>query len=521
MSTTASPNGPSPNLSASPYDLTNTPSSDDDSWRYLDYSSSGSVGFLPSPASGSLNGYAVVGHLPLPAVESPQFLDLDEPQFPAQGSMSGGSGGNASDGLGRNMSEGDGFAGVGADMGEASFRTGGEAFLTPQDLLLTDAQMDGELAKCLEHMPHRMLTRNSEIGLFEDFTSDMPLQHLNVLPPQTDFNVLDFRPDGDMTGWDLGPINPDPTVSPVLDDLSSQTSHSPQPGPSNKSTNPGRKVRTGKVEKKKTRRKDRPAFTPADETGKFVIMTPTSITAQAGRPNPFECFEEALRPSHKGRKGPLANGTKESALQVRRLGACFCCHSRKVRCDKERPCRNCVKLAAGVPQVVCWQFQDFIPVLFPGFVRRHLRKDEMARFLDENIEEFGGPEGGEGFDVGLFSGPRFRSVLVIPRARFFTARTKEVLTHWHLQAERGGVNLLVRGAVPIGLDPGGGAQRDEVRKRAKEYVRSLLGEPLFAEQLTETFDHTKLPRRVLEIVQRYWMQSEVCSSLTRLCARWS
>lgn len=309
-----------------------------------------------------------------------------------------------------------------------------------------------------------------------------------------------------MTRWDPNSINTEPTVSPVLNDMSSShSSLSPQPGPS-KTPHPVRKVQTGKVEKKRTKKKDKAAATPPDQAGKFVIMTPTSITAQAGRPNPFECFEEALRTSHRGRKGPLANGTKESALQVRRLGACFCCHSRKVRCDKERPCRNCVKLAAGTPQVVCWQFQDFLPVLFPDFVRSHFRREEMARFMEENVGAFGG---GGGFEVELFSGPRFRSVLAIPGARFFTARSDEVLMHWHLHAEASGVDLRVRGAVPIGLGPGG-TPGDEVKKRVKAYVRSILAEPAFAEQLTETFRHTGLPRRVLEIVQRYWVQSEVC-----------
>lgn len=340
----------------------------------------------------------------------------------------------------------------------------------------------------------------------------MPLQNLNVLPQQPDFN-LDFRAD-DVVPWG----NTEPAVSPVLNyGSSSSSSLSPQAAPS-KAAQAVRKVQTGKVEKKKSKKKDKSSAPPADQAGKFVIMTPNTINAQAGHPNPFECFEEALRTSHKGRKGPLANGTKESALQVRRLGACFCCHSRKVRCDKERPCRNCVKLAISVPQVVCWQFQDFLPVLFPGFVRSHFRKEDMARFLEENVDGFGttGPENGRGFEVELFSGPRFRSVLAIPGARFFTAKTSEVLTHWHLHAEAGGVDLLARGALPIGLDPAGGTQRDEVKKRAKEYVRSILTEPAFAEQLTETFRHTALPMRILQLVQRYWAQSEVCFPSTRL-----
>ncbi|MBE3045491.1 Zn(II)2Cys6 transcription factor [Candidatus Bathyarchaeota archaeon] len=309
-----------------------------------------------------------------------------------------------------------------------------------------------------------------------------------------------------MTPWDPSLTN-EPSIPLVSNYASSSPSSvSPQPGPS-KAPHAVRKVQSGKVEKKKSKKKDKGGTTPSSQAGRFVIVTPTSITAQAGRPNPYDCFSEAHRASHRGRKGPLANGTKESALQVRRLGACFCCHSRKVKCDKERPCRNCVKLAVGAPHVVCWQFQDFLPVLFPGFVRTHFRAEDMARFMEENVGGFGG-EGG-GFEVELFSGPRFRSVLAIPGARFFAARSEEVLTHWHLHAEAGGVDLRVRGAVPIGLEPGG-MRGDEVRKRAKAYVRSILAEPAFAEQLTETFRHTGLPRRVLEIVQRYWVQSEVC-----------
>lgn len=47
-----------------------------------------------------------------------------------------------------------------------------------------------------------------------------------------------------------------------------------------------------------------------------------------------------MRASQRGRKGPLAQEAKHQALQVRRRGACFCCHSRKVKCDKERPCKH-------------------------------------------------------------------------------------------------------------------------------------------------------------------------------------
>ncbi|MBE3045492.1 hypothetical protein IMZ48_23690 [Candidatus Bathyarchaeota archaeon] len=157
MPATASPHGPSPNLSASPYDLTHTPSSEEGSWEYLDYSSSGSVSLLPSPSSGSLGGYALVGHTQVPL--SPQFLDLDQ-QFPASGSMSGGEGGGPGGSLSGDLEEGGGF--TGEDAGGMSFGTLGTTFLTPQDLLLpdgqmntgfTDAQMNGELCR-VKHTPY-------------------------------------------------------------------------------------------------------------------------------------------------------------------------------------------------------------------------------------------------------------------------------------------------------------------------------------------------------------------------------
>lgn len=75
-----------------------------------------------------------------------------------------------------------------------------------------------------------------------------------------------------------------------------------------------KKVRgSSRVEKKK------PA--PVDN---FVIVTPNTINQQSGKPNPYECFE-VPRGVQRGRKGPLADKAAESALNIRRMGACFCC----------------------------------------------------------------------------------------------------------------------------------------------------------------------------------------------------
>ncbi|KAK3692621.1 hypothetical protein B0T22DRAFT_19934 [Podospora appendiculata] len=269
-----------------------------------------------------------------------------------------------------------------------------------------------------------------------------------------------------------------------------------------------RKVRDARVQKKKSPAAgDSPLSSVASSAGrtsKFFIVTPDSVNAHADKPNPFECFE-AMRPSQRGRKGPLANDTKENALEVRRRGACFCCHARKVKCDKERPCRNCKKLCLQVPQAICWRFQDFQQVLFPEFIRGHFRKDEMNKFITENIQGFTVNGAEKPCNVELFSGNRFSATLSI-KAKFFTAKTAEVLQHWHMQVGRNTVDLQARGAVPIGLEPdgGGNSQRDELRKKVREYIHAIVGEPTFAELVTEeSRKHTEVPSKILRIVQDY------------------
>lgn len=145
-----------------------------------------------------------------------------------------------------------------------------------------------------------------------------------------------FRTQNDVPPWDPTNLKNDDSSNMVTNVYDFASQGSPQPSPSgssrfsspkspnvkeeHKTPSPIRKVmKGGKIEKKKV-----------ESPGKFVIMTPNLINAQSGKPNPFECFE-AMRTTQRGRKGPLANETKESALQVRRLGACFCCHSRKVK----------------------------------------------------------------------------------------------------------------------------------------------------------------------------------------------
>ncbi|KAL7800337.1 hypothetical protein V8C43DRAFT_204705 [Trichoderma afarasin] len=494
----------SPHAGSSPYDFDSNGDTDE-SWQYIDYSSgasvTGSIGFLPSPASGSLNGFAIVGHVSTPSqggLSPGSMVDMDPTVFlPAsttyQQETEFVTADLFSNGAERPPSSAD-----------ASFTQGDAAFMTPQQYLF---------------MPSGTANfQPQELNDLTPFMNDFPVDSFSVmnqtspasqsLPQQ---NVLQSLPsDASMSPWN----QTSPSLSAAENkfvfeemisspsQLSTASSSSPRSpaikseASSSKSGKSIRKVIGGKVEKNKS----------DASSSKFVIVTPTTISARAGKPNPFECFE-AMRTTQKGRKGPLANETKESALQVRRVGACFCCHSRKVKCDKERPCKHCKKLMLQVPQVVCWQFQDFLPVLFPEFIRGHFKKDIMASFITENVEGFT-VNGAEQFcNVELSSGPRFATTLTL-QAKFFTAKTCDVLQHWHLSNGEDHVDLQSEGSAPIGIEVNKGPQKDEMKKLTKGYIQALVNEPLLADQLTDSFRSTRLPNKILSIVQNFAKKSD-------------
>lgn len=166
---------------------------------------------------------------------------------------------------------------------------------------------------------------------------------------------------------------------------------------------------------------------------------------------------------------------------------------------------------------MCWQFQDFLPVLFPDFIRGHFRKDQMAAFVADNIESFtvGGVE--STCEVELFSGTRFESKLKV-RAKFFTAKTQEALQHWHLNAGANQLfDLQMRSSAPIGIELDNAPCRDELRRRTRDYIQKITLEPQYAEQVTDSCRHTTLPRRVLKIVQRFSQRSDVSSRYKVQC----
>jgi len=309
----------------------------------------------------------------------------------------------------------------------------------------------------------------------------------------------------------ISPSPPPQHFSPSASPSSPPVQIKREDGSGGKATTPIaiRKVRGDARVSKKTK-KTPPTHSPLSSSAgsglsTFLIVTPDSVNAHADKSNPFDCHDIA-RSSQRGRKGPLANETKQSALKVRRLGACFHCHARKVKCGEERPCRNCTKLKMQVPHAMCWQFDDFDVVLFPEFIRGHFAKEEMSRFISDNISSFTVNGAEKACTVELSSGRGFRATMSI-KAKFFTAKTQEVLQQWHLNHVRGIADLQAQSAAPIGLDPEGSSHRDELRKKTDKYVQAIVAEPAFAELVTDA-RHTRLPRTILRIVQDYAQRTD-------------
>lgn len=259
----------------------------------------------------------------------------------------------------------------------------------------------------------------------------------------------------------------------------------------------------------------------AAENPVFLFCNATPDTWAKGGGS-FDGTPDASKASQKGRKGALSNDTRANALAVRQKGACFCCHVRKVKCDQQRPCRSCERFCAQVPQAVCWQFDDFTKALFPPFVRGHFAKDEMARFVADNVASFtlNGVEHPD-VTVVLSSGAGLRSKLSI-KAKFFTPRapTSDVMQHWfHTVGGRGGggggggedrVDLEAMRSAPLGLDSEGSGVsfRAELKRKVEKYVDEIVQEPGWPLQLTAGMVRkTDLCCRALQVAQRYAKQS--------------
>lgn len=304
---------------------------DSDSWQYID-SNPASV-FFPSPVSGSLNSWGVVGYPnqvgQSPPAVSPLQLDPDH-QHAYSASF-------------QESQDTSMMANTGIDNPFMASFPGDQQFIPGQEFMFQDnfnrrprlrgLIKEGETNCYLEALDISPYYNN----LQDNMGNITGLESLDMPPQPVDLGIpQQFRDGGDQPPWD--PTNLKDDTSYLMTDF--MTTPSPRQSSSGsaylsssprspdikleKAPSPIRKIKAsggGKIEKRR-----------AEPASKFVIMTPTIINAStgAGKPNPFECFD-AMRTTQKGRKGPLANEVKENALQVRRLGACFCCHARKVK----------------------------------------------------------------------------------------------------------------------------------------------------------------------------------------------
>ncbi|TDZ61610.1 hypothetical protein CTRI78_v004228 [Colletotrichum trifolii] len=448
--TSVSSRGPTPH---SPYEMESAADTEE-SWQYMDFSASypSSVGFLPSPASGgSLSSYAVVGNVANSDHAGLSPLDLDLGQA---GCTSAGGFADQSE----TFTQPAPSDAVSYNLATASL----PVTLTPQQYLFS--QVNESLLNSLQDQAAPFTGLESfgpqerEIDINLAFSQTLR-SHLHQEPWNTanlkvDDNGSTFLLDGLLSSPQTS-ASTSPDHSHVTSpDLKYETAKASSSASSSVST---RKVMNGKVGKKKA------TFEPAS---RFVIVTPDSITARGGRTNLYECFEN-MRTNPRGRKGPLGNATKQSALQV--------------------------------PQVICWQFSDFLTVLFPEFMRSHFRKDQMSRFMQENVDL----ESMDELDprqLDLSSG--LASVLSVT-ARFFQPKTSDVQQHYHLQVGRDRIDLQARSTAPMVLELNTTAQRDALRKKAREYIAAVFSEPWFAQRVTESIRHTELPKKILAIVQSF------------------
>ncbi|KAK3391873.1 hypothetical protein B0T20DRAFT_472641 [Sordaria brevicollis] len=265
---------------------------------------------------------------------------------------------------------------------------------------------------------------------------------------------------------------------------------------------------------------------------KFVVITPQSISEAAAKGSNAayggKDAEGSNRVSLKGRKGPLPPSTAVSALNVRRKGACFCCHARKVKCEETRPCRRCEKLKLTVPDVICWQFSDFTDVIFPGWLKAHLTKEGpkgAEEYVRQNVASFKvrfRKSNGDGADeeeeeaekpikLTLTLGRGFnRDAMLTVFAKFFTPTPtatdaiKWFTTRIHPAGKQYGIVIEENPATPIALPQGWMDQKEELRRHLRSFHEGLYNEDQWAYLVTQSAeDVTDIPKRVLPILRRF------------------
>lgn len=287
-------------------------------------------------------------------------------------------------------------------------------------------------------------------------------------------------------------------------------------------TVPDIRKKSSGVQKTRKKSKTPPRIKTPDRKLEDGVFTFCNQTVDTFGKTTFGEMEHQDRSSQKGRKGALSDETRASALNVRKQGACFCCHIRKVKCDEQRPCKNCVKLCTQVPDAACWKFSEFTTIIFPGFLFEHFQRSEMNQFVADNVASFklNGVE--TPVTLTLSSGNLFATKLTV-KAKLFTAKspTSEVLQHYSTKIVRDGVELEAYRCAPIGFDnmesETGGSMHSELKRKVMAYMEGLSDEEGYALQLNDIVKSTTtVPMTVLQLAQRYAQQApEADASIVR------
>lgn len=396
-----------------------------------------------------------------------------------------------------------------------------------RQMLYMGQSVQTDIAQQVVYAQHEQLSRHAQ-DFWAQQAQELQQLHLSQTPPM-------MRPNYGATD------NMAPTSNPAPASSETRSSHSHSPskaslprlGQSSISINKVRGSGTRVTKKKASHTSsDKLQLSSSVESSsgddRFVIFTPKSVSTKSvsgGRFNPFECFE-AMSATQKGRKGPLAEEVKENALQVRRAGACFCCHSRKVKCDAQLPCKNCIKLTTHLPQAICWRFDDFLGPLFPTLIRSHFRKDIMASFVSENIDSF---YGDTSHTICLSSGLAFKAELEVRNVRTFRpVHASSALQHARLHSANNMLQVSLGNSLPVALDftensaVAAFSQQEKIKKALRTYVDSIIKEDAYVNTVTERLRGSELPKKILNITRNFYFKTNVnlFSNSSRPWCKW-
>ncbi|RDW64864.1 hypothetical protein BP6252_10515 [Coleophoma cylindrospora] len=202
---------------------------------------------------------------------------------------------------------------------------------------------------------------------------------------------------------------------------------------------------------------------------------------------------------HGHRKGKLTREAANKAKIIRGIKSCWRCWNLKIPCSQDEVCKACVKHCSALSptnyQLCCRTgFDEYESSFFPDYLSAHLKKKSIEDLISEHTSGFYD----DGIDVDVTTGASFKPMRL--STNFFRAESKELLLQHYLGTNLENKDLLVQQcSAPVGLL---GVDVGELKKKCRQYIDDMIGNPLYAEQSCAD-NPTEIPRRVLEVIQRY------------------